>query len=809
MLANDADPQRPAAHGQPRRRPEPRHAGAQPRRLVHLHADRQLLRQRHVHLPRHRRPVFQRLRRRHDHRHYVNHPPVVTDDAYTLAQGSTLTTAQATSSIVGTSGNVFNYGPNDGAYSAYLQYGYGATVRFVPTANPGNDYSFTFSAPDRGHLTPGTYANATRFPFQAAGTPGFWITVGSYGSNTMTGQFTIYDAQYDAAGNLSAPVGRLHGLPRQRRHALGRARPVPLRQRPAHRRPHQRRRPRQPPPRRGPGQRPVPRRPDAARRRIVRLHALPDLLRDRRLHLQGELRHPQLEPRHGHAQRGTSPPARPTQRLQAAANGTLTVAAPAASWRRRRPRRRRGDGLGGLGAVPRVADAEPRRVVTRPGRRLPRPRRLHLPGGRRHPQLNAATVDPVNAAPTASDWSVATHSLQPVAVPLAAGDLDNDPLTYTIVGGPSHGTLSGTAPNLTYTPSPGFSGWDSITFRVNDAASTATATVSICAHKIDPTINWSNPAEIVYGGLGAATERDGLDPGHLGLHHPGRQRPERGGRSGAPGHLHARRHRRLQFGHRLGLDQRAQGPPDRDGRAEVQGLRRVPAGADVHAERVGQRRHGGGRLGQLVPLDRGDRGERGRLVPDRDRGRHALRGELRLPLPRRLRVSITKARLTITVNGKEMGHGDPVPALTCSVAGLVNGDTASALAGAPALSTMATSTSAAGTYPIAIGAGTLSAANYDFTFGPAGSLTVHPKVLDVRVRYGSRSISLLGITRDLPFLNITAVDVIFSDDVTIGSGNLSLKSTASGSHYAFGGFSYNAATRDATWRLPAAWGWTA
>ena len=29
-------------------------------------------------------------------------------------------------------------------------------------------------------------------------------------------------------------------------------------------------------------------------------------------------------------------------------------------------------------------------------------------------------------------------------------------LTYAIVSGPSHGTLSGTAPNLTYTPAPGF-----------------------------------------------------------------------------------------------------------------------------------------------------------------------------------------------------------------------------------------------------------------------------------------------------------------------------------------------------------------
>ena len=46
---------------------------------------------------------------------------------------------------------------------------------------------------------------------------------------------------------------------------------------------------------------------------------------------------------------------------------------------------------------------------------------------------------------------------------------DNDnAITYTIVTQPAHGVLSGTAPNLTYTPNNGFSGDDSFTFSVND-----------------------------------------------------------------------------------------------------------------------------------------------------------------------------------------------------------------------------------------------------------------------------------------------------------------------------------------------------
>ena len=62
-------------------------------------------------------------------------------------------------------------------------------------------------------------------------------------------------------------------------------------------------------------------------------------------------------------------------------------------------------------------------------------------------------------------------------------DADNNPLTYTIVAQPSKGTLSGAAPNLTYTPSSNQSGSDSFSFKVNDGdvdsnVDTATVTFS-------------------------------------------------------------------------------------------------------------------------------------------------------------------------------------------------------------------------------------------------------------------------------------------------------------------------------------------
>ncbi|MDI9589031.1 MAG: Ig-like domain-containing protein, partial [Acidobacteriota bacterium] len=90
------------------------------------------------------------------------------------------------------------------------------------------------------------------------------------------------------------------------------------------------------------------------------------------------------------------------------------------------------------------------------------------------------TVTPVNDAPVAQDQSVTTAEDTAKAITLVATDADGDTLTYTIVAGPSHGTLSGTAPNLTYTPAANYNGPDSFTFKANDGTiDSNTATVSI------------------------------------------------------------------------------------------------------------------------------------------------------------------------------------------------------------------------------------------------------------------------------------------------------------------------------------------
>ena len=84
------------------------------------------------------------------------------------------------------------------------------------------------------------------------------------------------------------------------------------------------------------------------------------------------------------------------------------------------------------------------------------------------------------SAPTAKPLDLTTAFETPVPVTLSGADPDGDPLTYAVVGQPTHGVLSGTPPRLTYTPAPGYSGTDAFTFRVSDGAlSSAAAEVGV------------------------------------------------------------------------------------------------------------------------------------------------------------------------------------------------------------------------------------------------------------------------------------------------------------------------------------------
>ncbi len=85
----------------------------------------------------------------------------------------------------------------------------------------------------------------------------------------------------------------------------------------------------------------------------------------------------------------------------------------------------------------------------------------------------------VNHPPVAGSQSVSVNEGASVAITLVASDVDGDALTYTVLP-PSQGTLSGTSPNLTYTPHTSYFGPDSFTFKVNDGhVDSAAAMVSI------------------------------------------------------------------------------------------------------------------------------------------------------------------------------------------------------------------------------------------------------------------------------------------------------------------------------------------
>jgi VCBS repeat-containing protein len=111
-------------------------------------------------------------------------------------------------------------------------------------------------------------------------------------------------------------------------------------------------------------------------------------------------------------------------------------------------------------------------------------------------------ITPVNDAPAAAGQSVTTAEDGARSVTLTASDVDGDPLIFSIVAGPSHGVLSGAAPNLTYTPAANYNGSDSFTFRVNDGtvdSNVATVSITITALN-DAPVAQNGTASVFSGG---------------------------------------------------------------------------------------------------------------------------------------------------------------------------------------------------------------------------------------------------------------------------------------------------------------------
>ena len=102
------------------------------------------------------------------------------------------------------------------------------------------------------------------------------------------------------------------------------------------------------------------------------------------------------------------------------------------------------------------------------------------------------TIQPVNDAPTVTDLSLTTSEDSALDLVLAANDLEGDTLTYSIVTGPGFGSLSGTAPNLSYLSNPNQNGTDTFTYLVNDGefdSTVATVQIEVTSVNDAPTSN--------------------------------------------------------------------------------------------------------------------------------------------------------------------------------------------------------------------------------------------------------------------------------------------------------------------------------
>jgi hypothetical protein len=99
------------------------------------------------------------------------------------------------------------------------------------------------------------------------------------------------------------------------------------------------------------------------------------------------------------------------------------------------------------------------------------------------------TVIRDNEPPVAYDQALKTVQDTPIAITLLASDEDADTLNYHIVSPPAQGALSGVEPHLTYTPAPGFTGVDSLTYRVHDGrveSNLATITITVSPNVVNP-----------------------------------------------------------------------------------------------------------------------------------------------------------------------------------------------------------------------------------------------------------------------------------------------------------------------------------
>ena len=136
---------------------------------------------------------------------------------------------------------------------------------------------------------------------------------------------------------------------------------------------------------------------------------------------------------------------------------------------------------------------------------------VHQSGSDRAQGSSKITVNGVNDAPGTSDLEVVLNEDEPAAVELIGTDVDQgDELSYEVLSGPANGTLSGTLPNLIYTPNLNYFGDDIFTYKANDGrADSNVSTVSLTVRSV-------NDAPVTVGLTVEVAEDGSVDIGLVG-----------------------------------------------------------------------------------------------------------------------------------------------------------------------------------------------------------------------------------------------------------------------------------------------------
>jgi len=91
---------------------------------------------------------------------------------------------------------------SDGTFSAQQNFDQGVSISFF--GQPGVFWFLDFAAPNSQLLSIGTYAGATRFPFQASTEPGLSVAGDGNGCNTLTGSFQILEVSYGPSNTINS-----------------------------------------------------------------------------------------------------------------------------------------------------------------------------------------------------------------------------------------------------------------------------------------------------------------------------------------------------------------------------------------------------------------------------------------------------------------------------------------------------------------------------------------------------------------------------------------------------------------------------